>query len=312
MDTSFEQVHVDLGLTARKVFIHKLDDDVSRRGHDFPSIQVLRSFSRAVYLPVAYTRKPLAGGGRPASGVPPPRRSAWEKAGRRSSLLRSSCTSAIRLQTVPGEKLLARSLRRARLPDHAFSSIWRPRVSKIRRADDLAAVARAQSTPNTEGDGALDEPHRSIAQEEIDSTRMLARRRYLDRNVDHGCRPPHHHPAHTGTGRAVGAGDVVVVGGRHVADAPGRTHPAVDHRGHTAGRVQRGALLKRVIDRHRASYLKHITTCLPLCRRGDTPALLHSCARQARTASGCWCTALAGLPHALIAPRARAGRRERR
>src|SRR5271157_5697749 len=124
--------------------------------------------------------------------------------------------------------------------------------------------------------------------------------------------PPHHHPAHTGTGRAVGAGDVVVVGGRHVADAPGRTHPAVDHRGHTAGRVQRGALLKRVIDRHRASYLKHITTCLPLCRRGDTPALLHSCARQARTASGCWCTALAGLPHALIAPRARAGRRERR
>src|SRR5208337_1800861 len=72
MDTGFEQVHVDLGLTARKVFIHKLDDDVSRRGHDFPSIQVLRSFSRAVYLPVAYTRKPLAGGGRPRKRGPPP------------------------------------------------------------------------------------------------------------------------------------------------------------------------------------------------------------------------------------------------
>src|SRR5271157_2258630 len=118
MDTSFEQVHVDLGLTARKVFIHKLDDDVSRRGHDFPSIQVLRSFSRAVYLPVAYTRKPLAGGGRPRKRGPPP-------------------------DDLPGE-------------EPGDGAPW---VSKIRRADDLAAVARAQSTPNTEGDGALDEPH---------------------------------------------------------------------------------------------------------------------------------------------------------
>ena len=60
-----EQVHIDLSLMARKVFIHKLDDDVSRRGHDFPSIQDLRSFSRAVYLRVASTRKPFVGGGRP-------------------------------------------------------------------------------------------------------------------------------------------------------------------------------------------------------------------------------------------------------
>ena len=65
MDTGLEQVHIDLSLIARKVFVHKLDDDVSRRGHDFPSIQDLRSFSRAVYLRVASTRKPFVGGGRP-------------------------------------------------------------------------------------------------------------------------------------------------------------------------------------------------------------------------------------------------------
>src|SRR5271157_6640525 len=59
MDTGLEQVHIDLSLIARKVFIHKLDDDVSRRGHDFPSIHDLRSFSRAVYLRVASTRKPF-------------------------------------------------------------------------------------------------------------------------------------------------------------------------------------------------------------------------------------------------------------
>ena len=109
MDTGLEQVHIDLSLIARKVFIHKLDDDVSRRGHDFPSMLDLRSFSRAVYLRVASTRKPFVGGGRPRKpgggnptngvgpqgGDTPRRRSAWERVGRRSSLLRSSCTSTI-------------------------------------------------------------------------------------------------------------------------------------------------------------------------------------------------------------------------
>ena len=83
MDTGFEQVHIDLGLMARKVFIHKLDDDVSRRGHDFPSIQDLRSLSRAVYLRVAYTRKPLVGGGRPRKpGGGTPRVGSARRAGR--------------------------------------------------------------------------------------------------------------------------------------------------------------------------------------------------------------------------------------
>ena len=54
---------------------------------------------RAVYLRVAYTRRSFIGGGRPRKRGSPHRRSDWQIVGRRSSLLQTSCASAIRLQT---------------------------------------------------------------------------------------------------------------------------------------------------------------------------------------------------------------------